>query len=260
MTEREAMVRAVCEQPDDDTVRLAFADWLEENGEPERAEFVRLQVELAKYPKQAAWLEQMPVEQWQGSESEGELLRRLDPLVKRHTQLCGLYVRDCAKWSREVIQGLLGSDWLQRSATWQWGWDRGFVSEVTLPLAAFYAPETAHDTARELFATQPVTRVTLTCRRPLEWTEDTGSASHDGDRWFSWLDPRIQPGESPYRVPGELIDEMVRVGAKTNRRRSAVRFPTRSASIDALSEACVAWGRTLVGLPPLAPRKELARV
>ena len=34
MTEREALLRAVCENPDDDTPRLVFADWLDENGEP----------------------------------------------------------------------------------------------------------------------------------------------------------------------------------------------------------------------------------
>ncbi|MBN9117733.1 MAG: TIGR02996 domain-containing protein [Planctomycetes bacterium] len=52
MNERDALLRAVCENPDDDTPRLVFADWLQENGEPEYAEFVRLQVrhaELLRY-------------------------------------------------------------------------------------------------------------------------------------------------------------------------------------------------------------------
>lgn len=48
MTERDALLRAVLADPADDTVRLAFADWLDENGESERAEFIRVQVELAK--------------------------------------------------------------------------------------------------------------------------------------------------------------------------------------------------------------------
>src|SRR6478672_4438581 len=39
------LFRAVCENPTDDTPRLAYADWLEENGQPERAEFIRLQCE-----------------------------------------------------------------------------------------------------------------------------------------------------------------------------------------------------------------------
>ncbi len=45
MTEREALLRAVCEFPDDDTPRLVFADWLQKHGEEERAEFIRVQVE-----------------------------------------------------------------------------------------------------------------------------------------------------------------------------------------------------------------------
>jgi uncharacterized protein (TIGR02996 family) len=50
MTEREALLRAICENPDDDTPRLVFADWLDEHGEPERAEFIRVQIELAGLP------------------------------------------------------------------------------------------------------------------------------------------------------------------------------------------------------------------
>lgn len=37
----------IIENPADDTPRLVYADWLEDHGEPERAEFIRLQVELA---------------------------------------------------------------------------------------------------------------------------------------------------------------------------------------------------------------------
>lgn len=39
-------VREMCEDPFDDTVRLVCADWLDENGDPELAEFVRLQVRI----------------------------------------------------------------------------------------------------------------------------------------------------------------------------------------------------------------------
>jgi uncharacterized protein (TIGR02996 family) len=48
MNEREALLRAVCENPDDDTPRLVFADWLQEHGEDNRAEFIRVQIELAR--------------------------------------------------------------------------------------------------------------------------------------------------------------------------------------------------------------------
>jgi uncharacterized protein (TIGR02996 family) len=51
MNDREALLRAICENPEDDTPRLVFADWLQEHGEEERAEFIRLQIELAGLPE-----------------------------------------------------------------------------------------------------------------------------------------------------------------------------------------------------------------
>jgi uncharacterized protein (TIGR02996 family) len=45
---REALIAAVLADPDDDLPRLVFADWCDEHGEPDRGEFVRLQVGLAR--------------------------------------------------------------------------------------------------------------------------------------------------------------------------------------------------------------------
>jgi uncharacterized protein (TIGR02996 family) len=39
---------AVIINPDDDTPRLIYADWLDENGQPDRATFIRLQIEAAR--------------------------------------------------------------------------------------------------------------------------------------------------------------------------------------------------------------------
>jgi uncharacterized protein (TIGR02996 family) len=47
MTREEHFLAAIRENPDDDAVRLIFADWLEEQGDQDRAEFVRIQVERA---------------------------------------------------------------------------------------------------------------------------------------------------------------------------------------------------------------------
>jgi uncharacterized protein (TIGR02996 family) len=41
----EALFRAICEQPWEDMPRLVYADWLQENGQVERADFIRLQCE-----------------------------------------------------------------------------------------------------------------------------------------------------------------------------------------------------------------------
>jgi uncharacterized protein (TIGR02996 family) len=51
MNEREALLRAVCDNPDDDTPRLVFADWLQENGDEARAEFIRAQIELLRHDR-----------------------------------------------------------------------------------------------------------------------------------------------------------------------------------------------------------------
>jgi len=48
LAEHEAFLRAIFDAPDDDTPRLVYADFLEENGEPERAEFIRLLCEQAR--------------------------------------------------------------------------------------------------------------------------------------------------------------------------------------------------------------------
>jgi uncharacterized protein (TIGR02996 family) len=46
MVDPQAFIRAIRATPGDDGARLAYADWLEEHGDPARAEFIRLQCEL----------------------------------------------------------------------------------------------------------------------------------------------------------------------------------------------------------------------
>lgn len=47
MADATGFLQAIREEPGDDGLRLIFADWLDEHGEPDRAEFIRLQVALA---------------------------------------------------------------------------------------------------------------------------------------------------------------------------------------------------------------------
>jgi uncharacterized protein (TIGR02996 family) len=58
MTEEPAFLQAIIADPEDDTPRLIYADWLDEHGQPERAEFIRLQCQLARpdqdYPRRRA--------------------------------------------------------------------------------------------------------------------------------------------------------------------------------------------------------------
>ncbi|AMV28156.1 hypothetical protein VT84_27365 [Gemmata sp. SH-PL17] len=51
MSDEKALLAAIWEHPHDDTVRLIYADWLQENGQPARAEFIRLQCTIARTDK-----------------------------------------------------------------------------------------------------------------------------------------------------------------------------------------------------------------
>ena len=48
-SDEQALMSAILADPADDTPRLQLADWLEEQGDADRAEFIRVQCELAKW-------------------------------------------------------------------------------------------------------------------------------------------------------------------------------------------------------------------
>lgn len=50
-TSHDALYRAICAEPDEDTPRLAFADLLEEDGDNLRAAFIRAQIAVARVPE-----------------------------------------------------------------------------------------------------------------------------------------------------------------------------------------------------------------
>jgi uncharacterized protein (TIGR02996 family) len=45
----QGFLEAIIAEPDDDTHRLVYADWLEEHGHADRARFIRAQVEMARF-------------------------------------------------------------------------------------------------------------------------------------------------------------------------------------------------------------------
>ena len=48
LNEEAAFLKAIALQPGDDNVRLVYADWLTENGDPDRGELIRLQCSLER--------------------------------------------------------------------------------------------------------------------------------------------------------------------------------------------------------------------
>jgi uncharacterized protein (TIGR02996 family) len=68
--DERALLNAILATPEDDLPRLVYADWLEERDRPERAEFIRVQCELARSEP--------------GSEGRARLFARQAELMKRH--------------------------------------------------------------------------------------------------------------------------------------------------------------------------------
>jgi uncharacterized protein (TIGR02996 family) len=89
MTQYADLLRAVLDDPADDAPRLIMADWLDEQGEGDRAEFIRCQCALARD---------------QFDDSECRILRGIDrPCVCPH---CALRRRE------EELLGAHGLDWV----------------------------------------------------------------------------------------------------------------------------------------------------
>jgi uncharacterized protein (TIGR02996 family) len=65
--DERSLLAAIRDDPDDDTARLVYADWLEENGRADHAELIRVQIALAREQGDAKALEHR----------EEELLERL---------------------------------------------------------------------------------------------------------------------------------------------------------------------------------------
>jgi uncharacterized protein (TIGR02996 family) len=58
-------LKDICANPDDDTPRLVFADWLSENGDEERAEFIRVQIERTRLPSWDARQVHLKLREWE---------------------------------------------------------------------------------------------------------------------------------------------------------------------------------------------------
>jgi uncharacterized protein (TIGR02996 family) len=102
MTHQGAFLQAIREEPADDAVRLIYADWLDERGEGDRADFIRVQVTLANVPEdhpRRPELEQLELQ-----------------LLSRH---------------RDAWLGPL------RSLAYVWKFVRGFPEEATLDARSF---------------------------------------------------------------------------------------------------------------------------
>ncbi|VTR96235.1 Leucine-rich repeat-containing protein typical subtype OS=Herpetosiphon aurantiacus (strain ATCC 23779 / DSM 785) GN=Haur_4051 PE=4 SV=1: LRR_6: LRR_6: LRR_6 [Gemmata massiliana] len=126
--EKRALLAAIGANPDEDTPRLAFADWCDEHDEPERARFIRLQFEAERYGEHTP--------------------ERLD-IEEQATELFNVHHR---KWLTDepVWARSLQSNPLVFRTVGLYGTRNGFLEHVSLTVADCLA------NAPEIFATAPV--------------------------------------------------------------------------------------------------------
>jgi uncharacterized protein (TIGR02996 family) len=132
MTDRElGLLRAVCADPADDAPRMILADWWDETGRPERAEFLRVQCALAGFaaPKTGVvCCEGKGPPAFAGSRKRCKCLpcaltrreRRLLPLISPHPEWIG--VGPPGVFRRGFIERitLSAADWLRHADQLYW--------------------------------------------------------------------------------------------------------------------------------------------
>jgi uncharacterized protein (TIGR02996 family) len=124
-SDERAFLDAICQQPHDDTARLVYADWLTENGRPDRGEFIRIEIELARTPPTTESDERR----------RRVLFDRRAELLKRHKTA---WLAPFAPFAKEESL------------------ERGFVQSLEVPANTFL------QNAEKWFAQTPLTRVKIT--------------------------------------------------------------------------------------------------
>lgn len=231
MTEREQLLSAILANSDEDTVRLVYADWLDEHGQGDFAAYIRRHV---------------------AAPDVVTILGPSDSIMSGSTVV--------ARGERSLRgKGVYPDGKLHVS--------RGFVSAVVLPAAAFLGgecPECAGNRvvaetrsswagirtcpvcraegrivgiARELFQAHPLQGVTFSDREP-DPTANTAQT-------WSWWEGDLAAG--PAHVPAELFGLIAETPVRDwDEWRKT--FLDRDEALAALSAACVAYGRSLVNV------------
>ena len=122
-----ALLKAVCADRDNDLPRLVYADWLDEHGRPERAEFIRLQCVQAT-EQEPAGLSRRQLQSWYANRPMR--WATVQRLADAHSLT---WERELPKWAGEF----------SIDNNWYGGFVRGFREEFAVAASAFvrYGPQ-----------------------------------------------------------------------------------------------------------------------
>ncbi len=252
----EQFLDAILADPDDDTPRLIFADWLDESGQPARAEFIRCQIALTPFPV-------APCQ----PNNAGLSLADWTHLRRRERDILQANARDW--WPEGVCPTRPYSFKVEPpkvtliTGDGHWGsviFARGFVHAVTLTAEACYGgvcqecggtgqhPGYARvawpcdlcsgtgktpGVAGALFRSQPVEKVTLSDKIPQP-------SATSGDPRCSW---QSDDRDLPSWVPYGLLKLMAELDGDDLDGRTWLVYATEAAALAALNDAACLYGR-----------------
>lgn len=221
--DRAAFMRTICENPHDDTPRLIFADWLEEQGDLEslaRAEFIRAQIEISRLPSFHY-------------DSGYAVCERCG-----HDIINDSFVRECTGKGCSLFRRASDSSWNYRDkwsgsirrASHRHEFRRGFVAIIPANLNEWLSGE------KNIVLEHPIERVVITDKKPLQcnWVPDNQDITY---RFFEDnLPPRIGTGmiASVY-VPANRLPSFL--FAWNPKLRS--HFISESDAMEELSKTCI---------------------
>lgn len=163
MSDSEAFLKNIIDFPSDDTPRLVYADWIDERGESDRAEFIRVQCELATGDPRCqrsslAFKACIFLDRLISKERRCERCKRWAWLCVREKELLVMAKHWFPLW--ETLWAGSEADWRMREPPAEFS--RGFVQSVTCTWDDWIAHHAA------IIATTPLQNVTLTSQPGLE--------------------------------------------------------------------------------------------
>ncbi len=235
---REQLLRGVLNDPFDDAPRLVYADWLEEGGEEERAEFIRVQVELDSLligvNRQSCGALDLICDP--DSSADQEWKHRVLALCGRERELLATEGKPIwGTMSKIRPEGITtqayrwASPYLLASLDWPI-FRRGFVDQITLTCDDFVKD------AEAIFAAEPVTKVRLSDKNPHEFTG-----------WQCGVNDYGEIGERPSELPETVFRHLLGDGVYGN----VYLYSSDAKANEGVSRACVDYGRHVAKLPKI---------
>jgi uncharacterized protein (TIGR02996 family) len=168
VSDEAALLRAIRAEPDEDTPRLAYADWLDEHGGAAgaaRAEFIRLQIQIASRGGAGLTIAQA---------QRGKTPRGGRRLGKRTVALLAAHGLAWSLWDR------YGPPYAVEEVVCGWEWHRGFLRHLSC------APDDWLRCVDDLLPRHPIRSVTFTGVPVVQRSGRTGPI------WLwgrPWVDP-----------------------------------------------------------------------